>query len=1110
MILTQKAGRFILSIGWLLLLVVSGVELFFSAAWGADWPLKKVKLEKPEAPPAVGFHSSVSKKNLLKLTRLSPSGLPFARLSTAAPVETLKVLALRVEFQKEVPDDPSTTGLGVFDRRTKQQFLAAEGHLVDPAPHNKKYFESHLEALDRFYQAVSNGRVKVIGDVWPPVDSEVYQLPYPLAYYDLAGCNSNSCVVGQISRFFVDAVRLADMLSPQIDFSNYQSLVIFHAGSSRQDDIFDNTRNDFFTGFLRLGFDSLLVDSSRDTITEGLILPESPSQDNRIVALNATFAHEFGHQLGLVDIYNTRTNVTQVGDFSLMDNNGADIAAELDFTSLGGRIVLASQLLPVYPDAWSRAFLGFLDTLVVTRGPDSLSLLAAELQHTGIEAVKIPISEQEYFLIENRSVDFDSFPGSALKVDDSTNVVLGPARPQGGSSVFTDEYDALLPGSGILIWHVDEGVAFLDDDGDGFNNFESNTVNTNPQRRFLELKEADGLVDFGGNYFTGFGLSEDMYRAGNNSRFTPTSNPSSRNSFGGQTGVSVTGITPADTVMNFDVNSGYLLSGWPQFTGRFSVDRPPVLGDLDGDGKEEVLAFSGPFILAWRQNGTAFIPNNFTDTSSALNGDSLEFPIAIFSFDPTDTARDSGFTSGPVGADLLGDSLKEVFAGSRDGLIWGFAAEDLNGDSLADFLPSFPVDLNNGAVTVILVGKINPFNSLAIFAGTAAGKGFLISPAGTVLDSNLFRGRIVGTAVDTTGNLFVTSAKKDSVFVYRGFHPIWADTILDSLISEPVVAESDSALLLAFATSGGKLYLYDRNDNLAPRFPVDLGTGAAPQPVWVVNPTGGEPIILLAFDNKIVAYQTNGILVEDFPKSIDRQRPANGSQLPLAGLDRAALSRLSRYVPRSSVEARSIPPQGPEIVLAVGSDNGNIYFPQASEREASFALGTGAEILAPLAATTVDSLSSTIRGAKVFARSTDGFMYGYQIDYLEFASRASWTQVRHDFAGSNFLPKVKVQGIGGGELIAEKSFYNYPNPATGGKTYLRYRLTAQSKATLTVYDMAGNQIQKPRDDVPTRIGDDNQVEIDCSDWAAGVYLCRLEVNGAGKKEVVFCKMAVVK
>ncbi|HLG93346.1 MAG TPA: hypothetical protein VI546_00755, partial [candidate division Zixibacteria bacterium] len=556
-----KTSRWLFGAGWFLLIS--------SSAWGGHWHVKKVKLEKREPVPAPEFKSAVSTKNLLQLSRPNPSALPFARSSTAAAVETLKILALRVEFQEEIPDDPTTTGSGAFDRRTQQDFLTQEGHLVDPAPHDKEYFKSHIQALDRFYQAVSNGRLKVTGEVWPPVDSEAYQLPVAHAYYGSSGPYADSAIVVQISRFFKDGVRLADSVSPEIDFSAYQALVIFHAGSSRQDDIFGNSPNDFFTGLLRLG-DSVLVDNDSSVITEGMILPESPSQDNRIVGLNASFAHEFGHQLGLVDLYNTETLITQVGDFSLMDNNGQDVAAELDFTPVGGRIVLASGLLPVYPDAWSRAFLGFLDTLVVTRGPINLSLLAGELQRKSTEAVKIPISEQEYFIIENRSVDFDSFPGSALKVDPVTGVVLGPARPDADSSVFTVEYDMLLPGSGILIWHIDEAVALeagcADDLGNLYSRFTCNTVNNNSARRFLELEEADGFVDFGGNYYTGaFGFAEDMFWAPNNTGFTPTSNPSTRSKFGGQTGISVTSIGSADTLMSFSISSDYLLPGWPQY-----------------------------------------------------------------------------------------------------------------------------------------------------------------------------------------------------------------------------------------------------------------------------------------------------------------------------------------------------------------------------------------------------------------------------------------------------------------------------------------------------------------------------------------------------------------
>jgi M6 family metalloprotease-like protein len=1084
-----KTSLWLFGTGWFLVVL--------SPVWGAHWPVKKVKLEKREPVAEPRFKSAVSAKNLLKLSRPNPGALPYARPTTAAAVETLKILALRVEFQKEVPDDPTTTGLGVFDRRTQQEFLAQEGHLVDPAPHDKKYFESHIQALDRYWQAVSNGRLKWIGEVWPPADDSTYQLPYPLAFY---GSPNRDSVIFQISKFFKDAVRLADSVSPELDFSAYQALAIFHAGSSRQDDIFGDTPNDFFTGLLRLG-DSVVVDSGRSVITEGTILPESPSQDNRPVGLNGTFAHEFGHQLGLVDLYNTETLITQVGDFSLMDNNGADVAVELDFRPIGGRLVLASQLLPVYPDAWSRAFLGFVDSMVVTRGPATASLLAAELQSKSVDMVKIPVSEQEYFLVENRATDLDSYSGSALKVDPVTSVVLGPGRPvTPDSSVFTGEYDILLPGSGILIWHVDEAVALepgcADDLGNLYSRFVCNTPNNNPARRFVELEEADGFVDFGGNYYTGaFGFAEDMYWAPNNTAFTPSSNPSSRSKFGGQTGISVTGIGGADTVMSFSVSSDYLLPSWPQFTGRSPAKDFPAVGDLDGNGMEEILTLSGLMlladdqdsvlgflppgasILAWKQDGSNFLGSNlFRGKRLGLNGDTSSFPVAMFALNPD--AGDS-FSRAPIGFDIDKNGSMEVFAGSTAGAVWGFKADDFNSDGLADSVLGFPRKLRNGSITSLLIGKIDTFANPMIFAGTSSGKGFLVSSAGIPRDSAQFKGAVIGAALDSSGNLFVTTDRNDSVFVYKGIDLItgWPKGFAADSISAPVLAQGDSGVLIAFVTGGDELYLLDGNGNKVAGFPVNLGSTKLPQPVWSHSSATGQPVIVLAYDNQIVAYQTNGLMATDFPKSVDRQRPINGDVPLLTNL--------------------SLRENGMDMLCALPW--GNLYFPNTLEREAAFVLGTGAGM---------DALPAVTKNGKIFARDVSGFVYGYGVPGFGFDSLA-WRQARHNFSGSNFMPNVLLPGTGSGDLVAGKSFYNYPNPVLGGTTALRYRLNSPGTATLSVYDMAGNRIKEPQS-VPAEAGNDNEVQLDCSGFAAGVYLCRLEVNASGKKEVVFCKVAVVK
>jgi len=78
------------------------------------------------------------------------------------------------------------------------------------------------------------------------------------------------------------------------------------------------------------------------------------------------------------------------GDFALMDNNAR--------TWGGCRIRhVCFGLLPVYPCAWSRAFLGFVEPQEITG--ENLQLGDRDV-HRGFQLIKIPISPQEYFLLE--------------------------------------------------------------------------------------------------------------------------------------------------------------------------------------------------------------------------------------------------------------------------------------------------------------------------------------------------------------------------------------------------------------------------------------------------------------------------------------------------------------------------------------------------------------------------------------------------------------------------------------------------------------------------------------------------------------------------------------
>ena len=234
------------------------------------------------------FHSAVSQKNLLRLQRKSLFSLPEPSSITAQPV-TIRLLAVRVAFLQEIPDDPTTTGDGAFDFRPFDQFVAEEGHEIDPSPHNKEYFQAHLQALKNYWETVSEGKLNIVFDVFPATSDIVYELPESMAHYGSQRPDSG------LGEFFTDAWNLVDQLTPSIDFSQYQSFVIFHAGSDQQSNLSfspTNTPNDLFTGFIMVG-NPVPVDGGAFQIGEGLIIPETVSQENRIGARNAVLAHEF-------------------------------------------------------------------------------------------------------------------------------------------------------------------------------------------------------------------------------------------------------------------------------------------------------------------------------------------------------------------------------------------------------------------------------------------------------------------------------------------------------------------------------------------------------------------------------------------------------------------------------------------------------------------------------------------------------------------------------------------------------------------------------------------------------------------------------------------------
>lgn len=1077
--------------GWISILSLLSIYTAMGMANNSILEIRGKIYPQPEKTSAqIGkyvFHSAVSQKNLLKLQRESLFGLPEPSSISAQPV-TIRILAVRVAFLQEIPDDLTTTGDGTFDFRPDSVFFAQEGHQIDPSPHNKEYFESHLQALKNYWEAVSEGKLNIVFDVFPAASDIVYELPHPMVYYGSQRPDSG------LGKFFSDAWKLVDQLTPSIDFSLYQSFVIFHAGSDQQSNLSfspTNTPNDLFTGFIVMG-SPVPVDGGAFQIGEGLIIPETVSQDTRIGALNAVLAHEFGHQLGLVDLYKTYdcrtqkpTFTTQVGDFSLMDNNATDVGVDLGFRGP------AFGTLPVYPEAWSRAYLGFEIPVEIQNKQDVL-IKAAALLSDSTQIVKIPINSQEFFLLENRNQDLDGDSRTDLRGDPVTGVVLGPGKLVGSTPVLTREYDALLPGSGMLIWHVDEGEAYLDCDGDGLNNFLSNQLQGDKERRFVSVEEADGIIDFGGDYFTGFGLQQDMFYRENRAAFTPETYPSSRSNTGAETHIRVTGIGRRDTVMQCDISVDIFQVGWPQKFSPASNTSSLVAYDVDGDTVPELFLASGNRIYAWKKDGSKLIANQDLDSDLSFDGQKITtYPAAIFA------ETDAPIVGAPAIADLVpGDTVGPVVVAlTQTNKIYAWLAKDENGNGRADLLPGFPfAALCDSFSYLPVIGNfLGSADTLEILTPCNTGWLYFVPPSGspfTRLDNEPSNGEALSSA-DRKYYILRKSSAGELLSGETNSSSEWTQSLPSGEYFSPVVGDLDRNGIedVVVANRNGYFSAFDSGGIILPGFPVNLGESIFSKPVLGDIDGDGYLEILFGGNNKVWALNYNGTVATDFPIIIGRAFTVGPVSTAPIVVDINADGRGDVLIGSLARE-----------ILAYSGFAG---------KPDGFPLSTAAGVLASGTVVNFDRSGGTDTERELAFPATDGFVYVWNINGNFNSSKDFWVMEDFDAQHSNRFPFTQLPPppVAGVDLLPPGSFYPYPNPAINRAT-VRYYLNYDSQVELKFFDLSGNLIDSHKTNGAAFT--DNEFNWDCSGLASGVYICRIQAKGGGKSQTEFCKIAVVK
>ncbi|MEO0086634.1 MAG: immune inhibitor A domain-containing protein [candidate division WOR-3 bacterium] len=979
-------------------------------------------------------------------------------------IDTIRVLAIRVEFLED--DDTLTTGNGKMDL---MGFLTEEDGLYYDPPHTKKYFENLLLGLRNYFWHNSLGKLHIEFKVMPEGVLEAYQLPHPMKYYgdtmwkwpnyDFRGVEMGLC------RLMEDAFTIADQ-DTNINFSDYDYFIIFHAGSCAQTDIKGNSPFDLWAATINsealeyyLGKPYIEVENGNKRIDIACILPEMTRQDTLLpngkinyggmMGMLGLLTHEFVHLLGGYDLYDVTGYSMGVGGWSLMGYGG-----------WLGSYDCPPGTVPTYLDPFHKILFGFVEPKIINFSSDSLvcftmamdSLLFSE-KDTLPFVYKIPISQDEYFLIENRQTDVRK--KDTIVVKRENGVVIG---------VEDGEYDFFLPGSGILIWHIDEKI--IREYGP------YNVININPFHKGVDLVEGDGIQDFDRfiyqDYYELIGSKYDpFFKGGFLDSLTENTNPNS-DGYYGKTYYRFYIHSQPDTIMYFTFQNKLLRK---ELIKSFSEPLlSPLAIDLNSDGVKEILIpCSTGTIYAYEPDGNPYLGYEIL----------CQLPLEI----TTDLS---------IG-DITGDSLLEIVIVSHERIV----IVDAFGNVLFDLF------LNGEIKSEVLLYDIDNDNKKEIIVGTEKGYLYIINGEGRIKENFPIKlgGKIKLTPVICDSQMVVLTDDNRLYLLsfdgrIRNGFPISLSYSPFSSPSSPIVFDFDGdgnqeILLLVPINLNYKLMIISPEGNIKysskeimeyPSFS-SLAIGD-------VNDDGNYDIIVFS-KNKIFAFNYNLTLINNFPIVFDSTYL---KEIILNGY--LFYEEMPFYFYTSPVIGDF---DGDEICdIFAGLPD----FGLSINKKQKLFTTSGIKTIPFITDLDNDSF------AELLITTEDNYLYVYNTFGRE--KNIFWqTKLATPERDGKILKKLERKIISDKSLIGD--LYIYPNPITinDQKGYLRFSLTQEIKeAKIEIYDFSFKKVFEDKITNLKRL--DNEYEIDIRKFKTGVYLLKLEINSQNNKEVKYYKFGIVK
>jgi len=1090
---------------------------------------------------------------------LAERGLGAARLAAGADadkaldgIDTLRVLLVRIAFDGN--REPNLTTVAP-DGGFVLEPLSNPGPLeVDPPPHDKPYFEAHLQGLSEYYRFMSGRRLHIEGRVLPEGGQDAYQVqdvadygPGSGGFWTLDGLESlvrDMMVAADEGTQADGSVNLADY----DDDDPFTYVIFVHAGSDWQSDINGDSPNDVPTFFVNLGEPQALTsvdsdDGAAGSLTECSVIPETTNQDGYAGSIAAAFYHEFGHALGLVDVYDSSRGLPSVGIWDLMDS-GTNLSATLGtITDEGDTVfVAAGGVLPPSLSAWDKWFLGWIETAEIDGSRAEYRLPAvgvprdeyAAWQAGGYGAFSLTdpqawrggLSPREWFLIENRWVPVATeplpFDALAFERDDATGVILYLAGLEAGTDntwVNSGLYDYFLPAGGVLVWHVnsDRIEAGLAD----------NTINTDGDG--LKLVEADGLQDIGvldayvlgwfGSWRDPFG-GRDLSGAATGFNNLPADGfPNTRLFDRSWSHLALTNIGPrvarTASIMRFEASLGEVTSGLPWeiaaesdadaatgggTAGPRAID-PATLTPLEY-GDERLLLFTdapgvnhgdGPFdatLFALLADGRPYwpaVPGRPEGGIAALGGRVAGAPLVVTG------------TGGQT----------DVFVALREGVVravrlGGLAVTATWQTILADSLSGGPVPLHKVAGATRLA-VLAPANRLFLLDGDGAQVGEPL----TLVDA-------LGSSVVVSGirHLPAPPSEEDRLIAVAttGWHlvsktldgwvpdPLWTPFARASvgLVRVGVVPAGAEAVLHAFDEAGplGSWRIDVANVTALDRLPAVVGPLVCEPAVADLDGDGLNDLVV-ATAERLHGLKADGIPLRGWPRRL-------AELFPLADTTRVA---------------------GPLVIAdATGDGQNEVFF----NTDAGHLLGLGPDgrLLERLPLRWGDrrgsglAIGDGIDGRLLWLVSEGGYTappldrtwVGGRISSWQLAATAITGRTSEwlgDAGGSTRRgPAGTAQELGDAAPAAvdRGEVALFPNPVSGEAFNARFYAEGNGPARLAVYDLQGELVREAS--FAVEAGQMNQIRMELPGIASGLYVTVLEFDGPGGRRTRTLTLAV--